>query len=76
MVNGNFNMHEDLIKIEITTPEAIAFRQFMQYNNNFMLLVNSGVFNINNGSATIHFGPNGEIGKIERKDNLFDIRIS
>lgn len=66
---------EDLIKIEVTTPEAIAFRQFMQFHSNFIILLNSGVFNINNGTATLHFNQDGEIKKIERKDNLFDSRL-
>lgn len=69
-------MEEQLIQIEISTPEAIAFRQFMQFHANFMLLANSGVFNITNGTATLHFDQNGQIGKIERKDNLFDSRIT
>lgn len=67
-------MQDDLIKIEITTPEAIMFRSFMEFNQTFSLLVKSGVFDCKNGSITMHFDSQGKIQKIERKDNLFDAR--
>lgn len=66
------NMEEKLIKIEITTPEAIAFRQFMQFHKNFTTMMQSGVFDIRNGAAIINFGPNGEISTIIRNDTLFN----
>lgn len=64
---------EELIKIEITTPEAILFRSFMEFNNTFALLIKAGVFDVKNGSATIHFGPNGEVTSIIRNDSIFNI---
>lgn len=39
------------------------------------LLLQQGVFNIRNGSATINFGPNGEISTITRNDMLFNSRV-
>lgn len=69
-----FNMDEELIKIEITPVEAIMFRDWQQFHNTFALLIKSGVFDLKNGSATIHFDSKGTIQKIERKDNLFDSR--
>lgn len=68
-------MQEDLIKIEITNPEAVMFRSFMEFNQTFALMVKSGVFDMKNGSATIHFDSQGKIQKIERKDSLFDSRV-
>ena len=67
-------MQDELIKIEITTPEAVMFRSFMEFNQTFALMVKSGIFDIKGGSATIHFDSQGKIQKIERKDNLFDAR--
>lgn len=65
----------DQITIYLTTPEAIAFRSYQQFHETFALLVKSGVFDIKNGSATIHFDAQGIIQKIERKDSMFDARI-
>lgn len=67
-------MEEQLIQIEITTPEAIAFRQFMQFHSNFMLLVNNGVFNVKDGSVRLHFDHDGNVRKIEREDTLYNER--
>lgn len=39
------------------------------------LLLQQGVFNIRNGSATINFGANGEISSIVRNDTLFNARV-
>ena len=66
---------EDLIKIEITTPEAVLFRSFMEFNQTFALMVSSGVFDIRNGSATINFDALGNISSIERKDSLYNVRV-
>lgn len=68
-------MPEELIKIEITTPEAILFRDWMAFHDTFGLLAKSGVFDSKNAQITIHFDKDGKIGKIERKDNLFDARV-
>lgn len=65
----------DEVKIFLTTPEAMMFRDFQQFHETFALLVKSGVFDVKNGSVTLHFDPQGQLAKIERKDNLFDVRI-
>ncbi len=65
----------DNIIITLTTPEAIQFRNFQQFHDTFALLCKSGVFDMKNGSATIHFDQFGTIQKIERKDSLYDARI-
>lgn len=64
----------DEVTLILTTPEAIMFRDFQQFHSTFELLCSKGIFDIKNGSATIHFDHNGQIQKIERKDNLFDSR--
>lgn len=66
---------EQQITIFLTTPEAIAFRNFQQFHNTFMLMVNKGVFDTKNGSVEMHFDSNGVIQKIERHDSLFDSRV-
>lgn len=64
----------DEVTIVLNTPESIAFRDFQQFHSTFMLLVKSGVFDIKNGSVTLHFDLQGRIQKITRNDNLFDAR--
>lgn len=62
------------VNIILTTPEAIMFRDFQQFHEVFASLVKSGVFDIKNGQATIHFDHEGNIQRIERKDDLFNAR--
>lgn len=69
-------MQEELIKIEITPVEAIMFRDWQAFHNTFALLIKAGVFDMKNGSATIHFGPNNEITSIIRNDSLYNIRAN
>lgn len=66
---------EQLIKIELTTVEAIQFRDWQQFHSTFALLAKSGVFDIKNGSAVLHFDPDGNIKKIERADTLYNERL-
>lgn len=63
------------IKIFLTTPEAIMFKDFQQFHQTFALLCSSGVFDVRNGSVTIHFDNESNIKKIERNDSLYDSRI-
>lgn len=64
------------VTLILTTPEAIMFRDFQQFHNTFALLVQKGVFDCKNGSITMHFDGNGEIQRIERKDDLYNVRRS
>jgi len=68
-------MPKEEITIFLTTPEAQMFKDFQQFHATFALLCSSGVFDIKNGSATIHFDNLGEIKKIERNDSLYDNRV-
>jgi len=65
---------EEQIKIYLTTPEAIMFRSYQQFHETFALMVRTGVFDVRNGSVTIHFDNESTIRKIERNDSLFDAR--
>ncbi len=67
-------MNEPDIQIFLTTPEAMLFRDFQQFHKTFALLVQKGVFDVKNGSVTLHFDSLGNVQKIERKDYLFNVR--
>lgn len=66
----------DEITIFLTTPEAIQFRSFQQFHETFALLVKQGVFDVKNGSITMHFDSKGDIQRIERKDDLYNSRTA
>lgn len=68
-------MDKETITIFLTPPEALLFKDFQAYHQTFTLMCQQGVFNIKNGSATIHFDNNGCVQKIERHDSLYDRRV-
>lgn len=63
------------VTIFLTPQDTELFKSFQQFHTTFALLCSKGVFDIKNGSATLHFDNNGFIQKIERHDNLFDSRV-
>lgn len=63
------------IKIFLSPFEAEMFKSWQSFHATFELMVKQGVFEIKNGSATIHFDNNGCVQKIERHDSLFDARV-
>ncbi len=65
----------DEVTIILTTPDAELFKSFNQFHATFALLCKSGVFDVKNGSVTMHFDSLGNIAKIERHDSLFDKRL-
>lgn len=65
---------EPLIIVKMNDADAKLFIEFQRLHKNIELLTNSKMFDIRNGSAVIHFDNDGNIGKIERFDTLFDIR--
>jgi len=65
---------EQTTTIFLTPLQATQFLEFQKNHAMFIFLLQNKVFDIRNGSATIHFDNNGVIGKIERNDSLFDIR--
>lgn len=64
----------DEITIFMSNQEAIQFRMFQQYYEQFVLMVSKGVFDIRDGSVEVHFDHFGAIQKIDRHDPLFDAR--
>lgn len=62
------------VTIILSTPEAELFKSFNQFHATFALMVQKGVFDVKNGSVTMHFNGNGEIQRIERKDDLYNFR--
>lgn len=64
------------IKIFLTPEDAEMFKSWQQFHAAFALMIKTGVFDIKNGSVTIHFGNTGEISSIKRNDTLYDVRIT
>lgn len=62
------------VTIILNAPEAELFKSFNQFHSTFALMVSSGVFDVKNGSVTVHFDGIGSIQRIERKDDLFNAR--
>lgn len=62
------------VTIILTTPEAMLFKDFQQFHATFALMASRGVFDVKGGSVTLHFDGNGEIQRIERKDDLYNAR--
>lgn len=61
---------DELITVHLTEFDSKLFMQF-QKQYAFMKLMDSlGVFNVTTGSVTVHFGPAGEIGKVEVHKNF------
>lgn len=52
-------------KIELTDAEAQSFLLWRENQENWDIMVRSGVFNIANGSAQIHFNHAGQIASID-----------
>ncbi len=57
--------------IELTEAEALAFKLFREHQDRFMLLVENRVFDLRNGSAELHFDPQGEIASIDLHAKVF-----
>ncbi len=55
----------DTTIVHMTKEEAASFLKWRQFEKEFDLLVKTGVFGVQNGSAEIHFNSTGEIASIE-----------
>ena len=53
------------IKIELDEEECKLFRKFMQYRNDFEILMKAGFFDFKNGVAKGHRDFNGKLRKVE-----------
>lgn len=60
-----------MVIVELTDQDAEAFRQFRKYQDKMMLLVEHRVFDLLNGSAEIHFDPQGDIASIDMNAKVF-----
>tara|TARA_R110000868_G_scaffold9825_1_gene48328 strand:- start:141 stop:344 length:204 start_codon:yes stop_codon:yes gene_type:complete len=63
-------------KIAIYVPDAEAkmFLKFQEYYDTFCLLEEHGVFEVRNGSVTMHMDKFGAIKAINRSDILYSSR--
>ena len=64
------------IAVYIPDEDAEKFLLFQRYFDTFSLMVESGVFEIKNGSAALHFDKNGDLLAINRADILYSKRHS
>lgn len=70
-------MNQVAEKIALYVPDAEAklFLKFQEHYENFCLLLESGVFDVQNGSVTLHMDKNGAIKTINRSDVLYSARF-
>ena len=64
---------ETLNKIELTDIEAELFLAFRKHQTEFMVLKASGIFDLKNGSITIHKDVNGIVRQIETNQVVFKV---
>jgi hypothetical protein len=62
------------IAIFVPDAEAKKFLAFQEHYDTFMLLLESGVFEVHNGSVTLHMDKHGSIKAINRSDVLYSAR--
>ena len=62
------------ISIYIPDTEAKKFLLFQQYYDTFMIMMESNVFTVYNGSVTLHFDKKGVLKTINRSDVLYSSR--
>lgn len=61
----------DTTIVHMTGEEATSFLKFREYEKSFDLLVKSGIFGVQNGSAEIHFDAFGTIASIDLHFRVF-----
>lgn len=62
------------IPIYIADEEAAKFLLFQEHYETFCLLLNHGVFDVRNGSVSLHMDKHGSIKAINRSDVLYSSR--
>lgn len=65
------NMPSDKVTVDLTETEAASFLKWRENQANFEILAASGVFDIRNGSAEVHFNAEGQIASIEAHVKMF-----
>lgn len=64
------------IAIYVADADAAKWLVFQQHYDTFDILVNSGVFNVRNGSVSLHFDREGVLKTINRADLLYSERYA
>ena len=59
-----------LIKIEISTTEAIMFRNFMKYHDLFLVLQKNGILDMQFGKCTLNFA-NGMLQNVVKEEVVY-----
>lgn len=62
------------ITIFIEPLDVGKWKLFQEFYNPFTVLIDSGVFNIRNGNAVLHFDAQGTLQTVERGDILYSKR--
>ena len=65
---------KDQIALYIPDEEAKKFLLFQEHYDRFTLMLEHGVFDVRNGSVTMHMDKNGAIKAINRLDVLYSAR--
>ena len=53
------------IKIELTESDAKLFLKFREFQSDFQVMVESGVFNVRNGVAILNYNAEGHLTQID-----------
>lgn len=64
-------MQKNDIAVYIPDAEATKWLLFQQHYEIFAILLESGVFNVRNGSVALHFDPQGVLQAVNRADFLY-----
>lgn len=67
---------DELIKIELNPVECELFKQFQRYHDDFKTLVDSGLFNVRNGSVIVNFNHEGQLSTVEIHQHTYRRRVS
>lgn len=63
----------EMTTFQLNPQDTKRFIEFQKHYGKIVKLIDSGVFDIRNGSSVLHFDRNGSINRIERHDNLFPL---
>lgn len=74
MLADNLQTTMDKIAIYIPDHEAKMFLKFQEHYDTFILMQEHGVFDVKNGSVTLHMDKFGAIKAINRSDVLYSSR--
>lgn len=64
----------DKVAVYIADSEAAQFLLFQEHYEPFTIMLESGVFDIRNGSAILHFDNHGTLQAVNRADILYSRR--